>query len=69
MLTIGNRRIQYWDNKLTGAAPVGPHIRVVVQTLLMASGQRAVPHIRSVKLMDWSSATLDPWLTSILTVP
>ena len=66
MLTIGNRRIQYWDKLV---APVGPHIKVEVQTLLMASGQRAAPHLRSVKLMDWSSTTLDPFLSSILAVP
>ena len=64
MLTIGNRRIQYWDG-----VTVGPHVRVEVQTLVMASGQRAVPHIRSVRLMDWGAPVLDTLLSSILTVP
>jgi hypothetical protein len=61
-LTIGNRRIQYWN----GTNVVG--IRLTVETLVLASGKRATPTLRSVKVMDWSSSELDGLLAGILKV-
>ena len=62
-LTIGNRRIQHW----TGTNVSGT-VRLTVSTLQLASGQSATPHVRSVRIMDWSSSELDGILTGILAV-
>ena len=62
-LTIGNRRIQYWD----GIAARNK-IRVDVETLRLASGEATVPHLRSVRVFDWGSAELDDLLAYILKV-
>ena len=61
-LTIGNRRIQTF----TGASV--SRLRVSVSTLKLASGESAPPHLRSVKLFDWSSPELDGLLVAILKV-
>lgn len=61
--TIGNRRIQYFTN-----TTVQNKIRVTMDTLQLASGDKAPPHLRSMKVMDWSNSELDGLLTSILTV-
>ena len=42
--------------------------RVTVDTLQLASGEHAPPHVRSMKIMDWSNAQLDGLLTGILAV-
>jgi hypothetical protein len=86
-LTIGNRRIQYWDlqsgSSLWGgdagvAEPQPPSkppkqpkvtLKLEVATLQLASGEFASPHLRSVRVMDWTSPTLDPMLAYILKVP
>jgi hypothetical protein len=62
-LTIGNRRIQYWEN-----VNVSGTVRLTVDTLKLASGVDTTPHVRSVKVMDWSSAELDELLSGILAV-
>ena len=60
-LTIGNRRLHFWN----GTAVSG--VRVSVSTLMLVSGP-AVPRLRSLALFDWSNATLDPLLTKIETI-
>lgn len=62
LLTIGNRRIQYWDG------PVVSKLRVAVTTLVLESGVGTTPHLRSVKMFDWNAPGLDRLLAGILKV-
>ena len=46
----------------------GGLIRVSVATLKLTSGAETVPYLRSVRVFDWSSTSLDPLLVNILQV-
>eukprot|EP00912_Choanoflagellata_sp_UC4_P001158 UC4_evm1s721 len=59
-LTIGNRRIHYWDG------PVVTSLRVSVTTLILVSGESTKPDLRSVKIFNWNSPSLDDLLVGIL---
>lgn len=70
-LTIGNRRIVYWDSEQGGNVTA---LRITVNTIQVADANGAattpaVPHLRSVKVFDWDDPELDKWLVGgILTI-
>jgi hypothetical protein len=60
------------DAAAEGSAPAAATpqaVRLTVATLKLASGVAAVPHLRSVRIFDWSPASFDPLVAQIIRVP